>query len=119
MLGRAARVLIVEDDWFYAQNAVAAVEESGSVVIGPFPSVLDAEEILSSSGADAALLDIDVLDGTTFELARKLIAAQVPVVFHSDWSVDRMPADLCDIPIVSKWKGPSAAVASLQLRLKG
>lgn len=109
----AARVLIVEDDWLVAQVAAAAVRCSGSVVIGPFPCANEAESRLEACHADAALLDVNVVDGTTFDLARKLRKAGVRMVFHSNWPADRLPKDLADVPLVPKSHGPAMAVAKL------
>ena len=75
------RVLIVEDNALIACDLDAIVAASGHEVIGPVDTVSDARILLG--GCDAALLDIDVRDGKTFELAAAMVQTGRPFMFIS------------------------------------
>ena len=94
-------VLIVEDDFLLAANLAEVVQEE-----------LDAEPVLASSVAEAlqipparivlALLDIEILDGKSYPVARKLIENNVPIIFVSGNESASLPDDLKDIPFLAK-----------------
>ncbi|NJL07462.1 MAG: response regulator [Methylacidiphilales bacterium] len=73
------RVLIVEDNALIACDLDAIVAAAGHAVIGPVDTVAEARKLLG--GCDAALLDIDVRDGRTFDLAAALAQAGRPFMF--------------------------------------
>ncbi|KAA5601192.1 response regulator [Blastochloris sulfoviridis] len=73
------RVLIVEDNALIACDLDAIVAASGHEVMGPVDTVADARKLLGD--CDAALLDIDVRDGKTFELAAALGQTGRPFMF--------------------------------------
>lgn len=114
---RPPRVLVVEDDWFLAREIADAVRSADLAIAGPTSCPIEAERIFATSGADAALLDINVGDTTTFDLAKKLVSADVPTIFHSNWSADSLPSDLAFVPLVPKWQGAAKAVATLRSHL--
>jgi DNA-binding response OmpR family regulator len=74
-------VLVVEDDYLQAQALAYALKGYGARVIGPFPV---SDEGLRHCGRhliDAAVLDINIADGTSFPLADRLIREGVPFIF--------------------------------------
>ncbi len=79
---RGASILLVEDDAIIALDMAGLLEEAGAVVIGPFARARDAVGALEA-GPDAALLDIEIADGTVFPLADRIRAAGLGMVFHS------------------------------------
>ncbi|MBB3564568.1 DNA-binding response OmpR family regulator [Rhizobium sp. BK512] len=52
------RVLIVEDDYFIADETRRALESAGAIVIGPASSVESALALIDSTTPDGAILDI-------------------------------------------------------------
>ncbi len=104
----SSRVLIVEDEFFVALDLELLVHKQA-------PS---AQVVVCSSVAEAraaaqepfclALLDIDVTDGKTFEVAQSLKQQGTPVVFVSASKLDEVPAALADVPFLPK---PYAAPA--------
>ena len=65
-----ARVLIVEDNALIACDLHAIVDGAGHRVVGVAATIREARTMLDH--CDAALLDVDVRDGKTFELATSL-----------------------------------------------
>jgi CheY-like chemotaxis protein len=65
-----ARVLVVEDNALIAWDLLEIIEGAGHVVVGAVATVTEARALLER--CDAVLLDVDVRDGTTFDLAMSL-----------------------------------------------
>jgi DNA-binding LytR/AlgR family response regulator len=87
------RIMILEDDPLIAIDLEMIVEEEGHEVVGSFGSLAEARPHLSD-GFDFALLDIDVTDGKSFEIAMALIAMRVPFVFVSAVRRSELPDHL-------------------------
>ncbi len=77
------RIFLVEDDAIIAMDLTTLLEEAGARVIGPFARLSNAMEAFDGARPDAALLDIQIVGGDSFPLARRLHDAGVPIVFHS------------------------------------
>jgi hypothetical protein len=89
-----AKVLIVEDEAFIAWDLGTLVAEATGAetcLAATARAGNDARE----AGIDFALLDVNVSDGTTFELAHRLISDNVPFAFVSARDPAFLPADLC------------------------
>jgi DNA-binding response OmpR family regulator len=77
------RVLVAEDELIVAYDLCDTVEEAGFAVEGPYPDISSAMLSLQKCRPDVAILDVELDDGYSFQLAEKLIAEDVPVIFHS------------------------------------
>ena len=73
-----ARVLVVEDEFLIALEVEFLLRDFGCEVLGPVPSVVRALELLGRERPDAALLDLDLLDGTAVPVAELLASMRVP-----------------------------------------
>jgi DNA-binding response OmpR family regulator len=87
------RILILEDDPFIALDLQAIVEGDGHEVVGVFESLAEASVHLGDR-FDFALLDIDVVDGKSFELAAALLEQRVPFAFVSASRPSEVPQHL-------------------------
>ena len=94
------QVLIVEDDALIAADLGDVVADAGHIVLGPVDSVCRAREAVGR--CDAALLDANVVDGTTFELAAALKQAGRPFVFVTALSAMDLPAELNGVRLMRK-----------------
>jgi DNA-binding response OmpR family regulator len=83
---RDRRILVVEDEYLIAMSLQDALENAGSVVLGPVPSVEKAiKTIESESGIDAAILDVNLGGVLAYPVADMLIARKIPFVFTSGY----------------------------------
>jgi CheY-like chemotaxis protein len=89
----AVRILILEDDPFIALDLQAISEGEGHEVVGVFTSLAEAREHLGDS-FDFALLDIDVIDGKSFEIASALLERRIPFAFVSASRPSELPQNL-------------------------
>ncbi|MDR4307065.1 response regulator [Chelatococcus sambhunathii] len=95
------RVLILEDDAILALDLATIVACWTDADITSCRSVAQAKKALLA-GFDLALLDIDVLDGKSYELAETLKERQLPFAFVSGSNSDDRPEALRDAAFISK-----------------
>jgi CheY-like chemotaxis protein len=80
------RILVVEDEYFLADDIGRAFRALGAEIAGPVGHLEDALEILNDGGIlDAAVLDVNIRNEMIFPLARQLRARGVPFVFTTGY----------------------------------
>ena len=89
MLNRIS-VLVAEDQPFIAIDLALAVEDAGGKVVGPAASCEEALAFLSTEIVDAAILDVNLVDGDCSSLVEVLVGLDVPFIIHT--AVDLPPA---------------------------
>jgi DNA-binding response OmpR family regulator len=78
------RILVAEDEFITAFDLCDTFEEAGYEVEGPHAGVSSARLACSRGRPDLAILDIELVDGLTFDLAQQLLDDNVPVILHSE-----------------------------------
>lgn len=109
-----SRVLIVEDDGLQGYELKQAIENRTDAAVWVVPSVSRAMTALSLDRIDFAILDVQVLDGHTFGLARYLIQAGVPFAFLSGSRRIDVPFDLAEYSFLPKPLNYPALHAAMQ-----
>lgn len=98
------RVLIVEDEYFLADDIDCAFRALGADVAGPVGEIGDAVRLLNDTGAiDGAVLDVNVHNALIYPVARELRARSVPIVFTSGYDKMAISEEFADIPL---WEKP-------------
>jgi DNA-binding response OmpR family regulator len=92
------RVLIVEDEYFLAQDLAEYLNHLGVEVIGPVGTVTDALELLHYADIQGAVLDINLRGERVYPVADVLEQKQVPFVFASGYGGELEPNAYTDIP---------------------
>lgn len=87
----ALRILVAEDEFITAFDLCDTFEEAGYEVEGPHAGISSAMLACQKEKPDLAILDIELADGLTYELAQRLIDDNVPVILHSE------PADASEV----------------------
>jgi CheY-like chemotaxis protein len=83
---RDRRILVVEDEYLIAMSLADALENAGSVVVGPAPSVDKAIQTIDSEPhIDAAVVDVNLGGVLAYAVADRLIARKIPFVFTSGY----------------------------------
>lgn len=94
-------VLVVEDDPIIALDIESAVLEVGAIDATVCASLAEARRALSGT-FDFALLDIDLGDGLSYEVARILRDRGTPFVFVTATRSADVPSDLAGAPLIAK-----------------
>lgn len=115
----ARRILIVEDDPMVALDLEEIVlgMADGPAHVALAASVREAQRALAGPAFDAALLDIDVLDGKTFGLAAALRERGTPIAFISGSRPEELPAALRTVPFLPKPYDPAEIERTLRAKL--
>lgn len=76
-------VLVAEDDFIIACDLCDTVREAGFSVEGPHADVASAMRAFQTNRPDLAILDVHLGNEVVYPLAEKMIAENIPVIFHS------------------------------------
>jgi two-component system, response regulator PdtaR len=78
------RILVAEDEFITGFDLCDTFEEAGYEVEGPHAGISSAMLACQKEKPDLAILDIELTDGLSYELAQKLLDDNVPVILHSE-----------------------------------
>ena len=82
-------VLIVEDDYFVATMLSEIMEDNGYAIGAVINNVDDATSFIAENAVDFALLDYNIVGGTTLGIAKSLIDKSVPVIILTGNTTDK------------------------------
>jgi CheY-like chemotaxis protein len=95
---RGRRVLVVEDDYFLADDMRAEFERAGAEVLGPVGRVKDALDLLATcERLDGAILDINLSGETVYDVADALEARSIPFVFATGYDPEIIPPQYASV----------------------
>src|SRR5262245_32173290 len=101
-MGRALRVLIVEDEAYIGLDIANELCAHGIRVIGPVRSQHDALQLIGDETIDAAVLDIKLGDADGIAVADAPSDRGIPFVFLTGYSESRVPKKHRDRPFFNK-----------------
>ncbi|WP_285713845.1 response regulator [Erythrobacter oryzae] len=96
------RIVIVEDDYYQAQDCRQLLEAAGAKVIAVSATVPDLSALLEEGRIDAVLIDINLGHGLSFDFARELKARAIPFVFLTGYDAVMLPDDLAGSGYLTK-----------------
>lgn len=108
------RVLIVEDEYFIADDLARALGGHGMAVLGPVASVDEARTLAERETPDCAVLDLNLGGELAHDLARWLHDRGTRVLIVTGYDAATLPASLEGIPRVQKPLTAAALVALLE-----
>jgi DNA-binding LytR/AlgR family response regulator len=105
-----SQILIMEDEYFIADDLRRALMAAGADVVGPFDDPTEALKLVQSGGCElqGAVLDINLHGTMIFPLANELRARNVPFVFATGYDAGAIPPEFDDVP---RWEKPFDAAA--------
>ncbi|WP_370677987.1 response regulator [Pleomorphomonas sp. PLEO] len=97
------RILILEDEPLIAMDLEDLLVANGYTVVGPYSAAPEALGSLDQLKPHAALLDVYLFNGLSFEVARELKRRNIPFAFMTGLVVsDLLPADLAGARVILK-----------------
>ncbi|MBR0685356.1 response regulator [Bradyrhizobium manausense] len=106
------RVLIVEDEYFLADDIGRALRSYGADVAGPVGGLEDALRILhDGSVVDGAVLDVNLRDEMVFPIAQELRARHLPFVFTTGYDKVSIAPEFQDVLL---WEKPIDIAAMIR-----
>jgi len=114
------RVLVIEDEYFLADDIMRALTALGARVIGPYGDLDEATAVVDRDVAiDAAIVDINLRDEMVFPLARVLRSRKVPLVFTTGYDKSSIMPEFQDVQLWGKPLDLRAMVRELTTLLGG
>lgn len=96
-------LLLVEDDYWIAQDMVGMLEAGGAVILGPAASVEGAIELIDrTENIDGAVLDINLQGVLAWLVADALLQRGVRFVFASGYDSSVVPAHYSEVVLLQK-----------------
>jgi DNA-binding response OmpR family regulator len=114
-----SKILLVEDQLLIAMDAEAILNDYGFHVIETATNLEDAHKFVALNDLSLAILDINLGTGTSFQLAKELLAKDIPFAFASGYPSDEAKAhNLGHIPVISKPFGEKELIATVKALLE-
>lgn len=95
-------VLIVEDDYYVANDCAEILRANGARVIGPVPDMARGRALATEEQPDCVLLDVNLKGSMAFDLAVELMDRGVPTIFTTGYDSSFIPANLRAAPCLQK-----------------
>jgi two-component SAPR family response regulator len=97
------RILVLQRELITNLPLAASITNAGYDFVGPFNTVSRAFSWIESNRPDAAILDINLRDGVSFDLAAELLRRKIPLLFYTSWdNTEHIPTELRDLPFLEK-----------------
>ncbi|KLK92374.1 hypothetical protein AA309_15495 [Microvirga vignae] len=85
------RVLLVEDEYYIADDLCRALEGCGAEVVGPVPSLAKALPLADNESLTCAVLDINLRGESGLMVAEALHRRNVPFVYSTGYDSSTVP----------------------------
>jgi len=97
------RILVVEDEFFIAQEIAEALEAAGFAVLGPCATVKKAlAELDQCPDCAAAVLDASLRQVSSLPVAEALAERGIPFAVVTGFSVEQLPPGMASAPVLTK-----------------
>jgi DNA-binding response OmpR family regulator len=107
------RILIVEDEFYLADDLAAALRRAGAEVLGPAATLRDAEDAVRAGGFDCAILDMNLRGDMAFPIADRLGAAGIPFLIATGYNSASLPDRFADTPRIEKPFDPARIIEAV------
>jgi DNA-binding response OmpR family regulator len=97
-----ARVLVVEDEFFIADDIARGLRQEGAEPLGPASTVRQAEQIIAGEHVDAAILDLNLRGDSAADFVSRLASSRVPCLIVSGYGEDAVPKHVSHLPRIEK-----------------
>ena len=108
------RVLVVEDDYFIADEICTTLRNHGADVLGPAPDIEHGLHLIRNHQIDCAVLDINLHGNLAFRLARELRERGTPTIFATGYDHSVVPRELSNCVRLEKPVDLSALLQAVQ-----
>jgi DNA-binding NtrC family response regulator len=104
------RVLVVEDEYYIADDLRRGLSGAGANIIGPVGSVAQAEAAIEEGEFDCAVLDLNLHGENAAVIADQLKIMGVPFAIATGYGSGAVPSRHDDVPRLEKPFDPSQVV---------
>jgi DNA-binding response OmpR family regulator len=112
-------VLVVEDDYFIADEICSLLRRCDAVVVGPAGDTDRGLQLLDQVRVDCAVLDINLRGTIAFDLANELRRRRVPLIFATGYDEAILPAPLAGSVRLEKPIDLNALLEAVKMSTRG
>ena len=114
-LPRDTRIMLLEDQMLIAMDVEGILADSGFTSVSTVNSAAEALKLIRRSPPAVAILDINLGDGTSLEVAEMLSGLGTPFMFATGYGDGGIiPEQLAHVPVIRKPYEAKALVATLE-----
>jgi DNA-binding response OmpR family regulator len=114
------RVLVIEDEYFLADDIARMLAALGARVVGPYGDLDEATGVIDGNIViDAAIMDINLRNEMVFPLARLLRSRKVPLVFTTGYDRSSIEPEFQDVRLWGKPLDLKAMARELTSMIRG
>ncbi|HEY1143926.1 MAG TPA: response regulator [Sphingomicrobium sp.] len=113
------RVLVVEDEYYLADDLSRTLKSAGAEVVGPVATLADAERLVDAEAFDCAVVDMNLRGDFAFEFAERLTQTGIPFIVTTGYNSASLPDRLKDVPRIEKPFSPTEVVEQLSRMIPG
>lgn len=108
------RILVVEDDYFIADDIVRSLRAAGLAIAGPVSGEAAASAELDQASIDFAVVDINLNGSISFGVAAELRKRGIPFLFLTGYESSVVPAEFQDAVLMQKPHDGDMIVAEIR-----
>jgi ActR/RegA family two-component response regulator len=114
-----AAILVIEDEYFVADDCAHELRSRGIAVVGPAYRAEEAMRLARTAQFDGAIVDINLNGEKIFSVIDVLRSRSMLIVFYTGYSIDAVPDRFAWIPVFGKPSQLREAINSLLLLVVG
>ena len=96
------RVLLVEDEYYIADDLRRTLSKAGASVVGPVPTLAQAQELLEFGEFDCAVIDLNLQGESAASLADRLLEQGHSFAIATGYGSPAVPEHLKHVPRIEK-----------------
>ena len=108
------RVLLVEDEYYIADDLRRTLNGAGAAVVGPCSTLAKAYEALDQAIFDCALIDLNLHGESAVPIADRLLEQGTSFAIATGYGSPSLPERLLNVPRIEKPFDPPALLQLLQ-----
>ncbi len=109
----ALRILIVEDEYYLAEDLAHCLRQEGAQVIGPVGTLAEAADLVEREQFDCAILDMNLRGDMAFPIADQLREAGIPFLIATGYNSASLPERFNSVRRVEKPFNPTEVTAAI------
>jgi DNA-binding NtrC family response regulator len=108
------RVLLVEDEYYIADDLKRILNAAGAEVVGPIATLAAAQDALDADAFDCAVVDLNLQGESALPLVDRLMAEGKSFAITTGYDTAAVPARLRQVPRIEKPFDPRTLLELLQ-----
>jgi DNA-binding response OmpR family regulator len=103
-----ARVLVIEDEFYIADDLRRTLKAAGAELVGPYSTVATASRAVDDGHFDCAVIDLNLHGESAIPIAERLFQDGKSFAIATGYALDALPEHLKHVPRVEKPFDPPA-----------